>query len=55
MYIPIGSYIRPSRAPEFIASPNSATGWSAAADVGMGPPTAAAPTTSNAGDWPLTF
>lgn len=40
--------------PHFIASPNSMTGWSAAADAGMGPPSAAAPA-SGSNVWPLTF
>lgn len=40
--------------PHFIASPNSMSGWSAAADAGMGPPSAAAPA-SGSNVWPLTF
>lgn len=40
--------------PHFIASPNSMTGWSAAVDAGMGPPSAAAPA-SESTTWPLTF
>lgn len=38
--------------PHFIASPNSMSGWSAAADAGMGPPSAAA---AGSTTWPLTF
>lgn len=54
LYVPLNG-INLDRAPEFIASPNSIIGWQEAADIGMGPPTAAAPTTSTAEDWPLTF
>ena len=55
IYIPFGTHSRPSRAPEFIASPKDMPSWRAAADAGMGPPSAAAPTATDANDWPLTF
>lgn len=40
--------------PHFIASPNDMPSWGAAADAGMGPPSAAAPP-SGSTTWPLTF
>lgn len=40
--------------PHFIASPNDMPSWGAAADAGMGPPSAVAPAAGST-TWPLTF
>lgn len=54
LYVPLNG-INLDRVPEFVASPKDIESWNEAADIGMGPPTAAAPTVTGATDWPLTF
>lgn len=54
LYVPLNG-INLDRVPEFVASPKDIGSWNEAADIGMGPPTAAAPTTTDATNWPLTF
>ena len=57
LYVPLNG-INLDRVPEFVASPKDIGSWNEAADIGMGPPTAAAPTTIDATDptnWQLTF